>query len=111
MEETKVEEKNNEPKPQWKGCIIFGLINIGLVLLCTKLNFIMLSVGVIIIIIVGACVSFQAIKEDWKEGFKLSVFGCVVGLLLNIFSGVLYVINVLAGLVGLFGAFFSLFSK
>lgn len=36
-------EGNKEPKPQWKGCIIFGIVNIIFVLLCTKLNIVMLS--------------------------------------------------------------------
>lgn len=100
-----MQENNNVPKPQWKGCIIFGLVNIGLVLLCTKLNIIMISVAMILLIAAGVWITFQSIKEDWKEGFKLSVFGCVAGLLLNCFSAVLYVYNILSNLLGLFSLF------
>lgn len=100
-----MEENNKNPKPQWKGCIIFGLINIGLVLLCTKLNIVMISVAMILLIVVGIGVTFKSIKEDWQEGFKLSTFGCVIGLLLNCFSGILYIYNVLVNILGLFSVF------
>lgn len=102
-----MEEKNSIPKQQWKGCIIFGLVNIGLVLLCTKLNITMFSVSMILLIAAGVWSTVQSIKEDWKEGFKLSAFGCVVGLLLNVFSVVLYVYNILLNVLGLI----SLFAK
>lgn len=96
MEEKKI------PTPQWKGCIIFGIVNIGLVLLCTKLNVIMLSVSLILLIAAGVVTTIQAIKEDWQEDFKLSAVGCVIGLLLNCFAAVLYVFNILAGIIGIF---------
>ena len=56
-----MQENNNVPKPQWKGCIIFGLVNIGLVLLCTKLNIIMISVAMILLIAAGVWITFQSI--------------------------------------------------
>lgn len=98
-----MEEKNNIPKPQWKGCIVFGLVNIGLVLLCTKLNILMISVAMILLIAAGVWTTVQSMKEDWNEGFKLSSFGCVVGLLLNCFSALLYVYNILSSVLGIFG--------
>ncbi len=94
-----MEEKNKVPAPQWKSCIIFGLINIALVLLCTKLNIVMISVALIILIVAGVVVAAQSIKEDWKESFKLSAIGCVVGLLLNCFAAVLYVFNILSSII------------
>ena len=66
-------ENNKESKPQWKGCIIFGIINIVFVLLCTKLNIVMLSVALILLIAAGVVTTIQSIKEDWQEGFKVSV--------------------------------------
>ena len=66
------EDNNKEPKPQWKGCIIFGIVNIILVLLCTKLNIVMLSVALILLIVAGVVTTIQSIKEDWKEGFLLN---------------------------------------
>ena len=101
------EDNNKEPKPQWKGCIIFGIINIILVFLCTKLNIVMLSVTLILLIAAGVVTTIQSIKEDWNEGFKVSVIGCVVGLLLNCFAAVLYVFNVLSSILSIF----SLFTK
>lgn len=76
--------ENKIPTPRWKGCIIFGIVNIGLVLLCTKLNIIILSVSLILLIAAGVVTTMQSIKEDWQEGFKLSAVGCVIGLLLNL---------------------------
>ena len=87
------EDNNKEPKPQWKGCIIFGIVNIIFVLLCTKLNIVMLSVALILLIAAGVVTTIQSIKEDWQEGFKGSAIGCVVGLLLNCFASILYVFN------------------
>ena len=95
-------QDSNEAKPQWKGNVIFGLINIALVLLCTKLNIIMISAAMIILIVVGIVVAFQSMKEDWREGFKASALGCGVGLLLNLFAGFLYVFNILSGFVEMF---------
>ena len=59
-------QDSNEAKPQWKGDVIFGLINIALVLLCTKLNIIMISAAMIILIVLGVVVAFQSMKEDWR---------------------------------------------
>ena len=98
-------EENKESKPQWKGCIIFGIINIIFVLLCTKLNIVMLSVALILLIAAGVVTTIHSIKEDWKEGFKLSAIGCVVGLLVNFFAAVLYVFNVLSSILGMFRVF------
>ena len=101
----RMSEENKESKPQWKGCIIFGIINIIFVLLCTKLNIVMLSVALILLIAAGVVTTIQSIKEDWKEGFKLSAIGCVVGLLVNFFAAVLYVFNVLSSILGMFRVF------
>lgn len=76
-----MEKKNKVPAPRWKGCIIFGLINIVFVLLCTQLNIVMLSVALILLILAGVVTAIQSIKEDWQEGFKVSAIGCMVGLL------------------------------
>lgn len=105
IEEMKINENNKESKPQWKGCIIFGIINIVFVLLCTKLNIIMLSVALILLIAAGVVTTIQSIKEDWQEGFKVSAIGCIVGLLLNCFAAVLYVFNVLSSILGIFSVF------
>jgi hypothetical protein len=101
----KMNENNKESKPQWKGCIILGIINIVFVLLCTKLNIIMLSVALILLIAAGVVITIQSIKEDWREGFKVSAIGCIVGLLLNCFAAVLYVFNVLSSILGIFSFF------
>lgn len=99
------EDNNKEPKPQWKGCIIFGIVNIIFALLCTKLNIVMLSVALILLIAAGVVTTIQSIKEDWKEGFKGSAIGCVVGLLLNCFASILYVFNVLSSILSIFSLF------
>ena len=39
-----MDDKNKNPKPQWKECIVFGVINVLLVLLCTKLKVTMINV-------------------------------------------------------------------
>lgn len=62
----------------------------------------MLSVSLILLIAAGVVTAIQSIKEDGQEGFKLSVVGCVIGLLLNCFAAVLYVFNILAGIIGMF---------
>ena len=98
-------EGNKEPKPQWKGCIIFGIVNIIFVLLCTKLNIVMLSVALILLIAAGVVTTVQSIKEDWKAGFKESAIGCMVGLLFNCFAAFLYVFNVLSSILNIFSVF------
>ena len=95
------------PKPSWKGCIIFGIINLLLVLLCTKLNIILVSAALVLLIIAGIVVSAQSIKEDFKSGFKISAIGCVIGLLLQLFAGALYVFNILSGIIALILGIFS----
>lgn len=61
------EKKIKEPTTSWKGCIIWGVVNILLVLLCTSLGKIMLSSAMILLIIFGFAISFQFVKEDWKS--------------------------------------------
>ncbi|MBO5451100.1 MAG: hypothetical protein IIX48_06400 [Lachnospiraceae bacterium] len=63
----------------------------------------MLSVALILLIAAGVDTTIQSIKEDWKEGFKVSAIGRVIGLLLNCFAAVLYVFNVLSSLLSIFG--------
>lgn len=92
----------NETKPSWKGCIIFGIINILLVLLCTKLNIILISTAMILLIITGFAVAVKSIKDDREAGFRLSAFGCIIGLLLQCAAGVLYVFNIVSNIISPF---------
>ena len=92
----------NEPKPSWKGCIIFGIINILLVLLCTKLNIILISTAMILLIITGIAVTAKAVKDDREAGFRLSGLGCIIGLLLQCAAGVLYVFNIVSNIISPF---------
>lgn len=96
-----VEDKKVQT-PSWKGCIILGIINIIGVFLCTALNLMLVSTPMIILIIVGVGVSISSIKEDYLAGFKISVIGCAIGLLLNLFAGALYVFKILSGVIALF---------
>ncbi|MBR6400792.1 MAG: hypothetical protein IKS17_06170 [Firmicutes bacterium] len=95
---------NEEQKhtPEWKGCIAFGIFNIILVLICTKLNIVFISSAMVLLIIVGAAVSLKSAKEDMEFGFKASAAGCAAGFLLQIFAGVLYVFNIISGFIGMF---------
>lgn len=86
----------------WKGCIIFGGINILLVLFCTMLRRVLLSFGMILLIIVGFIVSVNLIKENWKEGLRTSVIGCSIGLILHCFAAYLYATNIWTALVNTF---------
>ena len=99
-----MDENKKEPKPQWKECIIFGLVNVLLVLLCTKLKVTLISVALILVIAAGVVATIKTVKEDWKEGFKASAIGCTVGLILHLISAVLYVFNVLGNILGIFSA-------
>ncbi|MCR5541671.1 MAG: hypothetical protein K6F71_12760 [Ruminococcus sp.] len=92
-------EKEN--KASWKGDIIFGVINILLVLLCTKLNIILISSAMVLLIIIGIAVSAQSVKENFAAGHKLAAIGCGVGVLLQCTAAVLYVVNILMGLLGM----------
>lgn len=103
--------EDKKPALKWKECIIFGIVNILLVLLATKLNILLISTLMILLIIVGISVSAQYIKEEWKKGYKVSAVGCGVGLLLHCGAGVLYVINILTGVIGVFVNLFMSFSK
>ena len=93
-----MEEEN---KASCKGDIIFGLINILLVLLCTKLNIILISSAMVLLIIIGIAVSAQSVKENFAAGHKLAAIGCGVGVLLQCAAAVLYVVNILMGLLGM----------
>ncbi len=90
------------PRPQWKGCIVFGIINILFVILCTKIHFVMISIAMILLIAAGIVATAQSVKEDWRQGFKLSAIGCTVGGLLNCLAGALYVFNILSSVLDLF---------
>lgn len=92
-------EYNKEPEPQWKGCIIFGIVNIVLVLLATKLNIVLISAALILIIAACFCATIQLAKEDWQNNFKISAVGCLAGLMLNCFATVLYVFNILSNII------------
>ncbi|MBQ9935824.1 MAG: hypothetical protein IJO70_08255 [Lachnospiraceae bacterium] len=94
---------DNKDSSLWKECIIFGVVNILLVLLATKLNIMLISVAMILLIVAGVVVSAQYIKKEWNEGFKISAVGCVIGFLLHCGAGVLYVFSILMGIIGLFG--------
>ena len=90
-------ERDKMPAPSWKGCILFGIVNLILVWLCTKLNSILISVAMMLLLLTGVVVSCQSVREDWHEGFKLSAMGCVGGLIFHVVAGILYVINILLG--------------
>ena len=96
-----MEKQHKEPAPSWKGCIGFGVVNIVLVLLCTKLSMVLLSTGMLLLLAVGVAVAVQSIKEDWKAGFTQSAIGCGLGLGLHVVATVLYGVNVLSSLVAL----------
>ena len=97
-----MDDKNKDPKPQWKECFVFGIINVLLVLLCTKLKVTMISVALILLIAAGVVATIKTVKEDWQEGFKASAIGCIFGLILHIVAAVLYMINVLGNILGVF---------
>lgn len=90
-------ENDKTPTPSWKGCILFGIVNLVLVWLCTRLNILLISVAMMLLLLTGVVVSFQSVKEDWHKGFKLSAVGCVGGLLFHVVAGTLYVISILLG--------------
>ena len=92
-------ESDKTPTPSWKGCLLFGIVNLILVWLCTKLNIILISMAMMLLLLTGVVVSFQSVKEDWHKGFKLSAAGCVGGLLFHVAAGILYVINILLGVL------------
>lgn len=94
-----MEEKQKAPTPNWAGCVIFGIINIGFVFLATSLGMTLISTALAILIAVGVMFSLHCAKEDWKAGLKASSFGCVAGFLLNGCAGVLYVWKILFGLI------------
>lgn len=96
------ENKLEEPTPSWKGCIIFGIINILLVLLATNIRVILISLSLILILIIGMATSVHSMKADWKMGFKISSIGCVVGLLLHLCALILYVCNIASGILAIF---------
>lgn len=95
-------KEHQEPTPSWKSCVIFGIVNILLVLLCTKLHVILISASLILLLMCGVVVTAQFIKVDWKAGFRLSAVGCVIGFLLQCVAALLYVVNILSGFISLF---------
>lgn len=97
-----MDEPVKTPSPSWKGCIIFGIINLLLVFLCTKLNILLISTALILLIITGFAITAKSVKEDWSAGFRLSALGCVIGLLLQCAAAVLYVFNILSGIISMF---------
>ena len=99
-------ESDKTPTPSWKGCILFGIVNLILVWLCTKLNIILISMVMMLLLLTGIVVSFQSAREDWHKGFKLSAVGCVGGLLFHVVAGTLYVINILLGVTSRLSHFF-----
>jgi hypothetical protein len=62
---------------------------------------IMISTAMILLIIIGIAVSAQSVKEDFAAGLKVKALGCVIGLLVNVGAGVLYVVNILMGLLNM----------
>lgn len=95
-------KEQKELDSSWKECIIFGVINILLVLFCTMLRRVLLSFGMILLIIFGFIFSVRLIKENWKEGLKKSVIGCGIGLSLHCLAAYLYAVNVWTALVNTF---------
>lgn len=96
------DNKSKELSPSWKGSIIFGLINIFLVILCTQIRIVLFSNAMILLLICGICVTFEFIKTDWREGFKASAIGCVIGLIFHCVASILYVTRILGALIAPF---------
>lgn len=94
--------KSKEPSPSWKGCIIIGLINFFLVILCTQIRIVLFSNAMILLLIGGICTTFHFIKTDWLEGFKVSAIGCVIGLIFHCVAALLYVTCILGALISPF---------
>ncbi len=95
----RTDEHKKTYESMWKSDIIFGLICIGLVLLCTKLPVRILSVGLILILLGGVVISAQNIKESWKAGLHgQALLGCI-GFSLHIAAVVLYVIGIFQGML------------
>lgn len=97
-------KEEQTPTPSWKSCIIFGIVNILLVLLCTKLHIILISASLILMLAGGVIVTAQFIKEDWNAGFRLSAVGCVIGFLMQCFACVLYLLNIVSGFISMIGS-------
>ncbi len=87
--------------PSWKGCIIFGIINIGCVLLCTKLGITLISTSLILSLIIGLIISIEGIIADWKKGLKTSSLGCCIGLVIQLLAMKLYVSDILMSLLNI----------
>ena len=88
-------EENKTPKPSWKGILIFGIVDFALVLLATRVfNIVFISTGLMIVILTGIVVSVSSIKEDWINGFKMSIIGDIVGLLFQFGAVALYIMSI-----------------
>ena len=96
-----MKKQSSTPSPSWKDCIIFGVVNVGLVLLCTKLPIMILSLSLGLLLIGGVIVTPKFIKDDWKAGYKISAFGCIIGFLLQCLACALYVVNVLSNFISM----------
>lgn len=95
-------EENKTPKPSWKGILIFGIVDFALVLLATRVfNIVFISTGLMIVILAGIVVSVSSIKEDWINGFKMSIIGDIVGLLFQFGAVALYIMSIFSSLLGL----------
>lgn len=89
-----MKEKNN-------ASVIWGIINIVLVILCSGiLKIFFLSTAMIIFLWIGIGISVSDIKEGNKA------VG-IIALLLNGFAAVLYVISFGRTLLGMLGVFFQ----
>lgn len=94
-----MEDDSKEYESTWKSSIVFGLICIGLVWLCTKLPIRILSVSLILILLIGVAVSAQAVKDAWKAEQRAEALLSCIGFALHIAAAVLYVIDIFQGLL------------
>jgi hypothetical protein len=87
----------------WKGSVIFGFINIGLVFLCTKLDRIILSTTMLALIFVGIYLSADDFKESWKEKNLGLALLEAIGLVIHIIALIIYIVAILKPFAQFFG--------
>lgn len=68
-------KNDNKASSSWKECLIFGIVNILLVLLAIKLNIILISVAIILLIVAGVVVSAQYTRENGMKDINYQQLG------------------------------------
>lgn len=96
--------KNRQPRG--KGAVIFGAINLLLVILCSWLKVFILSTAMIILLILGICVSVQGIKEAKAIAQKKQLAVDIAGLLINCAALLLYAFTFVTRLLNMILRFF-----